>query len=172
MIELVDYIRLLSRDGRLVTADQIIAVAGLELEIEDINAAYQTLIEDEQYADIVIIEAKDDFYFYSKKYIVKSYAVQWIGVHNGDLLDTIANEVRRYSELGEVIPASNFTHPPYNLEKAELGELLGKFQAAEGFDDIGMQTSNDGVEQFFSTKFITIKYASVLGNVDPFEYSA
>jgi len=172
MIELVDYIRLLSRDGRLSTADQIIAVAGLELEIEDINAAYQTLIEDEQYADIVIIEAKDDFYFYSKRYIVKSYAVQWIGVNNGDLLDTIANEIRRYGALGELVAANNFTHPPYNLEKAELDELIGKFEDVEGCEDICIQTANDGSKQFFSTHFLTTTYATVLGNIDPFEYSA
>ena len=172
MIELVDYIRLLSRDGRLVTADQIIAVAGLELEIEDINEAYEALIEDEQYADIILIEAKDDSYFYSKKYIVKSYAEQWIGVHNGDLLDTIANEVRRYGALGELVDANNFTHPPYNLEKTKIDELIGEFHAAGGFDDISIQTANDGSKQFFSTDFLSVKYASVLGNVDPFEYSA
>jgi hypothetical protein len=172
MIELVDYIRLLSRDGRLVTADQIIAVAGLELEIEDINEAYKTLIEDDQYADIVIIEAKDDFYFYSKKYIVKSYAEQWIGVKNGDLLDTIANEVRRYGALGELVAANNFTHPPYNLENAELDELIGKFEAADGYEDISVQTSNDGAKQFFSTDSLTTTYAAVLGDIDPFEWSA
>lgn len=172
MIELVDYIRLLSRDRRLVTAEQIIAVAGLDLEIEDINAAYQTLIEDKQYADIVIIQAKDDAYFYSKKYIVKSYAEQWIGVHNGDLLDTIANEIRRYGILGELVAANNFSHPPYNLEGTELDELIAKFETVKGFEDICIQTANDGAKQFFSTQFISTSYAIVLGNIDPFEWSA
>ncbi|WP_144213863.1 hypothetical protein [Shewanella donghaensis] len=172
MIELVDYIRLLSRDGRLVTAEQIIAVAGLELEIEDVNAAHQELIKDEQYADILIIMGKEDFYFYSKKYIVKSYAEQWIGVNDGELLNTMVNYIRRYAALGELAAADNFAHPPYNLNKDELAGLIKQFQAVTGYEDIKLNIANDGTKQFFSTNSITVTYAAVLADVDPFEWSA
>ena len=177
MIELVDYIRLLSKDGRLVTAEQVIAVAGLDLEIEDVELAHQQLIEDSQYADIAIIAAETDHYFYSKRFIVRSYAVQWIGVKDGKLIETMAEYIRRYSSMGELVAASNFTHPPYKLERDELTTLMEQFSQTAGCEDIHFQadaktdeTRSEGY--YFSIKTMTNTYAKVLAEHDPFEWSA
>ncbi|MFS1422124.1 hypothetical protein [Shewanella sp. 10N.286.48.B5] len=177
MIELVDYIRLLSKDGRLVTAEQVIAVAGLDLEIEDVKVAHQALIEDSQYQDIAIIAAETEHYFYSKRYIVSSFAAQWIGVKNGKLIETMADYIRRYSAMGELVAATNFTHPPYKLERSELAELMKRFNSTDGCEDIHFQldantNETDSEGYYFSIKTMTNTYAKVLAEHDPFEWSA
>ncbi len=177
MIELVDYIRLLSKDGRLVTAEQVIAVAGLDLEIEDVEVAHQALIEDSQYQDIAIIAAETEHYFYSKKFIVRSYATQWVGVKDGKLIETMADYIRRYSSMGELVAASNFTHPPYNLEHSALVGLIERFNQTAGCEDIHFQLDAQSYETksegyFFSIKTMTTTYAKVLADHDPFEWSA
>ncbi|WP_153915610.1 hypothetical protein [Shewanella sp. TC10] len=176
MIELVDYIRLLSKDGRLVTAEQVIAVAGLDLEIEDVEVAHQQLIEDTQYQDVAIIAGEKDHYFYSKRFIVSTYATQWVGVKDGKLIETMASYIRRYSSMGELVAASNFTHPPYNLEQTELATLKEKFSHTEGCEDIHFQldrqNNSDTQGYYFSIKTMTTTYAKVLADHDPFEWSA
>ncbi len=170
MIELVDYIRLLSRDGRLVTAEQVITVAGLKNEIEDSVAAHEQLIQDSKYQDIAIIAGKDDHFFYSKRFIISSYAVQWVGVNDGDLIETMADYIRKYSVLGELVSANNFTHPPYKLDSKALSGLNDKFNKTPGCEDIHFQaTGEKGF--YFSIKSITKTYAKVLSNYDPFEWS-
>lgn len=52
MIELVGYIRVFSQHGRLVTAEQIAAVAGLKWDNKQTVAGYIQLILDEAYADV------------------------------------------------------------------------------------------------------------------------
>ncbi|WP_299573531.1 hypothetical protein [uncultured Shewanella sp.] len=177
MIELVDYIRLLSKDGRLVTAEQVIAVAGLTLEIEDVELAHQQLIEDSQYQDIEIIKGASEHYFYSKRYIVAAYAKQWMGVKDGKLIETMADYIRRYSAMGELVAATNFTHPPYKLDRAELMSLTEKFNATLGCEDIQFQfdaksAETDSQGYYFSINTMTNTYAKVLAEHDPFEWSA
>ncbi|WP_119968945.1 hypothetical protein [Shewanella japonica] len=177
MIELVDYIRLLSKDGRLVTAEQVIAVAGLDVEIEDVELAHQQLIEDSQYHDIAIIAGEKEHYFYSKRFIVRSYAIQWIGVKDDKLIETMADYIRRYSAMGELVAAINFSYPPYQLELSELTTLIDKFSQTEGCEDIHFQADAKNHETqthgyYFSIKTMTNTYAKVLADHDPFEWSA
>ena len=171
MESLVDFIRLLSQHGRLATANQLIAIAGLELEISDVNTEYQQLIEDEKYQDILLIQGELDSYFYSDRYIVNSYAQQWLGVNEDKLNATMAENIRRYSALGELVPEDNFIHAPYNLAQADLKTLPQQFIAIAEFADIGYQQGDNGIGHYFSTESIKPSYAKVLANHDPFEWS-
>lgn len=171
MEPLVDFIRLFSQHGRLVTASQVIAISGIELEIDDVNAQYEQLIKDEKYQDILLIQGDIDSYFYSDRYIVNSYAQQWLGVNEDKLSATMAEYIRRYSALGELVPEDNFTHAPYNLAQADLRTLPQQFIAIAEFADINYQQGDNGVGHYFSTKSIKQSYAKVLANHDPFEWS-
>jgi hypothetical protein len=171
MESLVDFIRLLSEHGRLATVNQLIAIAGVELEIDNPNAAHQQLLEDVQYQDITLIEGDADSYFYSNRYIVDSYAKQWLGVSEGKITATMAEYIRRYSALGELVPEDNFTHPPYNLERESLVNLPMQLSEDNEFADIGYQKGHNGTGHYFSAKHIKASYAKVLADHDPFEWS-
>ncbi|MCK8044916.1 hypothetical protein MSG37_08460 [Shewanella sp. 1CM18E] len=171
MEPLVDFIRLFSQHGRLTTANQLIAVAGLELEINDVNSEHLKLIEETKYQDIMLIHGDIDSYFYSDRYIVESYAKQWLGVTEDKVSATMADYIRRYSALGELVPEDNFTHAPYNLAKADLDILPQQFMAMPEFADINYQHSENGTGHYFSTMHIKASYAKVLANHDPFEWS-
>ncbi|ABZ75266.1 conserved hypothetical protein [Shewanella halifaxensis HAW-EB4] len=171
MESLVDFIRLLSEHGRLATANQVIAIAGLELEIDDPEAAYLKLVEDIQYKDIKLMDGDSQSYFYSDRYIVDSYAKQWLGVNEGKLAFTMAEYIRRYSALGELVPEDNFSHAPYSLSTAELKLLPTQLGESSHCNDIAYQKGKDGAGYYYSLQHITSTYAQVLANHDPFEWS-
>lgn len=97
MIELVGYIRVFSQHGRLVTAEQIAAVAGLEWDCSQTVSCYISLILNRDYADIQMRLSGKDHYFYSEKYIVERYAEQWLALNRGEELEAIAAQIRRNS---------------------------------------------------------------------------
>lgn len=171
MESLVDFIRLLSEHGRLATANQVIAIAGLNIEIDDPAASYLQLIKEIQYKDIKLIEGDSQSYFYSDRYIVDSYARQWLGVNEGKLALTMAEYIRRYSALGELVPEGNFSHAPYSLSTSELKLLPEQLCESIHCNDIGYQKGNDGAGHYYSLQHITSTYAQVLANHDPFEWS-
>ncbi len=174
MESLVDFIRLFSKAGRLVTLAQVAAVAGIDIDIEaieDIKAAHQQLIADSRYQDIQLIAGDCEPYFYSEIYIVSSYAKQWLGVKQGNVLATMAEDIRRFSAVGALLPEDNFCHPPYNLSDDERQQLLAQLAHHPEHQDIGLCQDNSGAGHYFSTRHLSACYAQILANHDPFEWS-
>lgn len=168
MEQIVEYVRLMSQHGRVVTAEQAAALAGVELG-EDIPAQHQQLIEQAQYQDLVLTVTQDKHYLYSNQIMADSFAAQCIAVDCDDALQAMTAEIRRFSELGELLPANSFSYPPYQLDTTQLSEHCSQLCLQ---DDIELVTGNDDERYLFSTEHITATYAEVLANFDPFEYSA
>ncbi|WP_028115597.1 hypothetical protein [Ferrimonas senticii] len=167
MHAIVDFVRLMSSHGRVVTAEQAAALAGVELA-NDVPSQYQQLVTDPQYQDLVLHSVAERHYLYSTQTLADSYAKQCIAVDCRDPLQGMAAEVRRFSQLGELLPSSSFSVAPYRFDPEALADHC---QLLCQLDDIERVTGNDGEQYLFSTAHIRPSYAQVLADYDPFEYS-
>lgn len=172
MIELVGYIRVFSQHGRLVTAEQIAAVAGLEWDCSQTVSCYVSLILNRDYADIQMRLSGKDHYFYSEKYIVERYAEQWLALNRGEELEAIAAQIRRNScRHTAVFEESVLTFAPYHYDELKLASIQEQLPQQAGTEDIFYAVDNQGKGYYYSTQGLSHSYAEVLANYDPYEWS-
>lgn len=172
MIELVGYIRVFSQHGRLVTAEQIAAVAGLEWDSEQTVDRYIRLILNEAYRDVQMRLSGKDHYFYSEQFIVERYAEQWLALNRGETLEVIAAQIRRNScRHTAVFEESVLTFAPYHFDELKLATTRDQLRQQLGTEDIFYAVDNQGRGYYYSTQGLSHSYAEVLANYDPYEWS-
>ncbi|QIZ76960.1 hypothetical protein [Ferrimonas lipolytica] len=166
MKAIVEYVRLLSSRGRVITAEQAAAIAGVELE-QDIQAQHQALVAEPEFHDVVLCCEQDQHFLYSNQVMADSYAAQCVAIECGEPLRAMTTEVSRFSGLGELLPATTFSHPPYKLtsEQLEQQRLLLCEQP-----NIGYVEGNDGDGYLYDSNHISASYAQVLADYDEFEH--
>ncbi|MDR9765362.1 hypothetical protein RJP56_04735 [Shewanella baltica] len=171
MIELVGYIRVFSQHGRLVTAEQIAAVAGLEWDNKQTVAGYIQLILNEAYADVQMRLSDKRHFFYSDKSIVERYAEQWLALERGDAFEAIIAQIRRNScRHTEVYQESVLTFAPYLYDEPQLANVREQLPQL-GAEDIHYAVDKQGKGYYYSTQGLSHSYAAVLANYDPCEWS-
>ncbi|BFL82937.1 hypothetical protein [Shewanella baltica] len=172
MIELVGYIRVFSQHGRLVTAEQIAAVAGLEWDNKQTVAGYIQLIFDEAYADVQMRLSDKRHFFYSDRSIVERYAEQWLALERGDAFEAIIAQIRRNScRHTEVYQESVLTFAPYLYDEPQLAKVREQLPQQLGAEDIHYAVDKQGKGYYYSTQGLSHSYAAVLANYDPCEWS-
>lgn len=172
MIELVGYIRVFSQHGRLVTAEQIAAVAGLEWHSKQTVDCYIRLILNGNYADIQMRLSGKEHYFYSEKFIVERYAEQWLALNRGEDLEAIAAQIRRNScRHTAVFEESVLTFAPYHYDEFKLAKTRDLLPQQPGTEDIFYAKDNQGRGYYYSTQGLSHSYAELLANYDPYEWS-
>ncbi|MGL4615614.1 MAG: hypothetical protein ACRCVV_17325 [Shewanella sp.] len=172
MIELVGYIRVFSQHGRLVTAEQIAAVAAIQWDASQTVSRYIQLILNGDYADIQMRLSGNDHYFYSEKFIVERYAEQWLALNRGEALVAIVAQIRRNScRHTAVFEESVLTFAPYYYDEAKLAGIRQQLSQQPGCEDIFFAQDNQGQGYYYSTQGLSHSYAQVLANYDPYEWS-
>ncbi|MBY6018131.1 hypothetical protein [Ferrimonas balearica] len=169
LLPLVGFIRLLSQRGRLATLEQLLPLSGLDLEVEDVPAAWQTLVADPSYRDLRLLSEGENHYLYSNASMVDAYAERYVAIQSGRLVQTVAEHIRHYSALGEVFPQSTLNHPPYQLDETAQAALRAQLHADDQTRDIDWGEGRDG-PYGFSCHHLSRDYAAVLANQDPFEF--
>ncbi|MFP9135481.1 hypothetical protein ACLKZ7_20860 [Shewanella algae] len=173
MLELVDFIRLFSRHGRLVSLPQLLAVAGDDSEkTVDAVQEYIRLILAPEHRDLKMRISEDEHFFYSDRYMVDSYANRWLALQRGEVAATLAQQIRETScRHTAVLEASVLGYPPYSLDAEAQQALRQQLLAMPEYDDIRYDTGSDGKGYYFSTDGLSPEYARVLADYDPFEWS-
>ncbi|MGI2023149.1 hypothetical protein [Shewanella glacialipiscicola] len=172
MIELVGYIRVFSQHGRLVTAEQIAAVAGLEWDSEQTIHRYINLILTEDYVDVQMRLSGEKYFFYSDRSIVERYAEQWLALERGEAFEAVIAQIRRNScRHTEVYLESVLTFAPYFYDEPKLCHLRQQLPQQSGAEDIHYAQDNQGQGYYYSTQGLSHSYAAVLANYDPCEWS-
>ena len=175
MQDLVKYIRLFSQHGRLVTLPQMVAVIGQsddEEEPEDVVGQYIQLVLAPEYADICMRQSADEYYFFSRKHIVESYANRWLAIRRGEVLQTLVNQVRDFScRHKAVVEEIVLRSKPYELDNESQQALREQLDADPECCDIAYAINAKGEGYYYSTRGLTARYAKVLANYDPYEWS-
>ncbi|MGL5358910.1 MAG: hypothetical protein ACRDBI_04205 [Shewanella sp.] len=172
MIELVGYIRVFSQHGRLVTAEQIAAVAGLPWDASQTVSRYIGLVLNADYADMQMRLSGKDHYFYSDRFIAERYAEQWLALNRGEECEAIAAQIRRNScRHTAVFEESVLTFAPYHYDAAKLACIREQLPQQAGTEDIFYAKDKEGRGYYYSTQGLSHTYAEVLANYDPYEWS-
>lgn len=172
MIELVGYIRVFSQHGRLVTAEQIAAVAGLEWDSAQTVSRYIDLILNEDYKDLQMRRSGERYFFYSDRSIVERYAEQWLALERGEDFEAIIAQIRRNScRHTEVFRESVLTFAPYHYDELKLVNVRERLPLQKDAEDIHYGVDSQGEGYYYSTRGLSHNYAAVLANYDPYEWS-
>ncbi len=174
MQDLVKYIRLFSQHGRLVTLPQITAVIGQQEEPdeEQVVDQYVQLILAPEFGDICMRPSEDEHYFFSRHFIVESYASRWLAIRRGEVLQTLVSQVREAScKHNAVVEESVLGYKPYELDSEGIAALREQLAAEPECNDVAYAINENGAGYFYSTRGLNANYAKVLADYDPYRWS-
>ncbi len=125
---------------------------------------------DEQYADIKMIEGSKTRYFYWEEKINTNYATLMVRVEEKDLIRMIVETVREQTQRYRRATAIKlFTVPPFLLNRQQILDLLEMIQQREDCADIEQVAASTGAIYLFSNKYIGKALAKSLVEWDEVE---
>ena len=114
-------------------------------------------------ADITFVKGRKDTYFYDGTIMTKHYAELDSMIQEKDLLYTIATVTRSDCQLyPRPTQFSKLRDMPFWMSEDELLGAEARFKFEPEYADIGVVTASNGAKGFYSTKFMSEKYAQAL----------
>lgn len=113
--------------------------------------------------DIVVLMGKHSYYLYSSERMTDAYA-RWSFLASEDdrvltFVECVRDESRKYPRPME---ASSLSNEPFNLSSQEIDELWQVVRDGGAYPDLDTLTASNGDVYYFSTDYLTPKYAASL----------
>lgn len=161
--DVAEYIRLRTRGIELTPL-----LALLE-EIEDFREIQKDWAADETCADIVFVSGNKDDYYYSNQFMSDNYAMIAALVFEKDIPRTIAEMVRFNCKTYPVpTPWNYFERSPYLYSTAQITRAVAVIENENEYEDIKSLKNNLGELFFYSTEYMSCRYAKALADVDEY----
>ena len=147
-------------------ASQVIAYSVLFNEDNGVAELLDKLVADEAYSDIVSIKGQKDVYYYSDNTMTRQYADIAVLVEEQNYTYTVARMVRYHSEIHPAPTCTSyFTSQPYSYPKPLMKQVRDALKSDPEYADIQEFQTSKGNVHFFSTKFMSLKYARALAEL-------
>lgn len=161
--QLAGYIRSRSA-ASLVTAHAL-----LLSEVENANELLAAMGSDPECGDIVSRPGAKDTYYYSNANMSDNYAMIAQLIEDQDLCRMIAEMVRFNARVyPSATPLRYFRRSPYNCTAEQVEHAWAMMQGKEEYADLEELTNNQNERFFFSTRFLTRRYAKAISDVDDY----
>lgn len=162
-VQVADYIRLRTRGIKLTSRLSLLK------EIDDFLDIQQEWAADEACADIVFVEGDKDNYYYSNQFMSDNYAMIAALVLEKDIPRTIAKMVRFNCKTYPVpTPFNYFERSPYLYSVAQIARAAAVIENEREYEDIKSLKNNLGDLFFYSTEYMSSRYAKALADVDEY----
>jgi len=161
--DVAEYIRLRTRGIELSPLSALLE------EIEDFREIQKEWEADEACADIVFVSGNKDDYFYSNRFMSDNYAMIASLVLEKDITRTIAVMVRFNCKTYPVpTPWNYFERSPYLYSGAQITRAVSVIENENEYEDIKSLKNNLGDPFFYSTEYMSCRYAKALADVDEY----
>ncbi|MCR3956638.1 MAG: hypothetical protein NUK57_10100 [Gudongella sp.] len=160
--DVADFITLNSRDGKIVTLEEIETfINNEEKDPTDVTEILESIKSE---LDLKTIDdSEGNTFYYSGNEMTDKYAGIIIRVKNKDILkligDTVREESRRYPRPTYV---TMFNLPPYNLTEGELEDMLAELSIDSEYRDLKFTHASNGTVFVYSNKHMSKGYADYL----------
>lgn len=138
-------------------------------EVENAEELLAGMKDDPVCADIVTRQGAKDIYYYSNANMSDNYAMIAQLIEDKDLPVMFAEMIRFNARVyPSATPFRYFYRSPYHCTMEEIEETWKVMQQRPEFADIEELTNNENERFFFSTQYLTRRYATAISNVDEF----
>lgn len=139
-MQTAEKIRAASRAGRLLSAVE----AGMDCSRELVG-----------FEDIVRLQREEGCYFYSSRFMSRSFAETAARIASGDPVRIVAESVRCDSATyPRPTPAGMFTAPPFCLAADEVQAALAAMACDDRYADVRTVRASDGSLFLFSAEYL------------------
>lgn len=160
---LLDYISDRNIENKSVSRTNLLSNPPEGINDSEIQEMLEYLGEYEELENIDIIESKKDLYYFNIFLWTRQYAKTKVLIDEEDILEAVANRTRTDSKIyPRPVQVSALNKPPYNLNKADVIELLEIMGKTEDYKDIKSVEASNGGMCIYSTKHMSEKYARAL----------
>ncbi|WP_066715473.1 hypothetical protein [Clostridium sp. Marseille-P299] len=159
--KLAEYIRTRSAGAYLT------GYSNLKKEIENVDQLLVEIQADDTCQDIAYKDGKKDRYFYSSLNMSDNYAMISSLIEDKDLSATIV-EMVRFNCSTYPTPLSYFERHPYYATKPQIERAIDQIYHVEEYSDISRFTNNRSKDYLFSTKYMSLRYATALAKEEDF----
>ena len=163
---LYKYLRSRTEKSKTTPRKQLMMETIGELSKEEKSALLDSLGTEEapvELADIAWVKGRKDTFYYDGTIMTRHYAELDAMIQEKDLLYTIATVTRSDCMLyPRPTQFSKLRDMPFWMSEDELLGAEARFQLDPEYADIGVVAASNGAKGFYSTKYMSEKYAQAL----------
>lgn len=159
--ELAEYIRTRSAGAYLT------GYSNLKEEVDNLDRLLEEIQADDVCQDIAYRDGKKDRYFYSSLNMSDNYAMISSLIEDKDLSATIV-EMVRFNCSTYPTPLTYFERHPYYATKPQIERAINQITHVKEYSDIERFTNNRNKDFLFSTKHMSLRYATALAKEEDF----
>lgn len=160
---LMNYINSANKRNKLVSHTALLLNLPDGITKEDLTQLLQKKDEFHELSNLVAIKTEKNLFYYNDTLFTERFATVQALIEGKDILKTIATVTRRDCEIYprpfRLVALKDF---PYYFTEDELLGAASRFSVSEEYNDIKTVSASNGGICFYSTNFLSEKYARAL----------